>query len=694
MQSPPRNTPQPTAPLVGVRRAQQRRANHAALLIVTFAILGLAAVFARTAQLQLATPTRLAEQIDDRLSRISLEAPRGDIRDRRGRLIASTKPGYRLFLDPHALITTRDGQTLPQSEVTRRVYDTIRSVAQQLGPSSRERPDPGPDPDRIAQRIAAAAQRALDRSPDEPPLRYARLTAPLHAVSLARLRALAESTPHLHLERVPVRETNPPPGAESLVGIVGFSHSGLLGAEATFDQRLTPRAGHIASVRDARGGALWVNADDYAMPARGEDVRLSIDTQLQRLAVEELELGVQNANAAGGRVVLIDPQTGEIIALADLVRRDLVATPFDPDLADAARRDDLPIRFRVIEPDPNLDPDNHNAIPALARNRCVEHVYEPGSTFKPFVWAATLAHRVATPDEIFNTEQGRWRTPDRRIIEDVSPQQRQSFREVLIRSSNIGMIKAAHRLTDAELQHAIRTFGFGERTRVGLPGEAPGLVTPPARWRESTQTSVAMGYEVAATPLQMARAFAVFARTGPFAGTLPSLTLLANHDAQKTPATLTDPQPPLLRRVIDPAIAAEVRDTLAQVADRMLQQAHILVRDDPEHPWAGFPFADYPRTIFGKSGTSKIARPDGRGYFPWQYHASFVAASPAESPRLLALVVIDDPDPSLARERRAFGSQVAGPVAARLLHRALDYLGQPPDRPEAAPIADANPRPR
>jgi cell division protein FtsI (penicillin-binding protein 3) len=222
-------------------------------------------------------------------------------------------------------------------------------------------------------------------------------------------------------------------------------------------------------------------------------------------------------------------------------------------------------------------------------------------------------------------------------------------------------------------------FGFGQRTGIGVPGrtiraEAEGIVTPLSRWSKYSQTSVAYGHEVAVTPVQMARAFSAFARTGERAGTLPRLRLTA-ADQEEGPG--------VEYRVLPPHIAQLTRAVMTDVLDGVDAKM-----EKPEGGWR--------YKLFGKSGTAMIplgAPPKGfrkpRGattFYDNQFNSSFIAGGPVESPRLVVVVVIDDPGPRPGDRRMRYGSAAAGPVARRVLERALTYLGTPPSPVPEAPV--------
>jgi len=215
-------------------------------------------------------------------------------------------------------------------------------------------------------------------------------------------------------------------------------------------------------------------------------------------------------------------------------------------------------------------------------------------------------------------------------------------------------------------------FGFGRPTGLPLPGESAGLVTSARDWTKYTQTSVAMGYEVAVTPVQMARAMSALARTGAAAGTLPRLRMEAVaqegrrgvYDDEDSAIDASGGIVPV-HRVLPAWVANLTRDAMKGVGEAVAKR---LVREKalehaPAHP------------VFAKSGTSKIAIPGGRGYFERQYVSSFVAGAPADEPRIVVLVTIDDPGPQWIARRQHFGSWVAGPVVFHITDRALEYLG-------------------
>jgi len=594
--------------------------------LVTLALL---VVVGRVVQLEVYPSESLRAMASQHTGRWASQASRGDIVDRRGRLIATTTYGRRLFIDPSRFPKDRP--------------PAIESIANASGI----------DPDTIAGRVLPKIRANLRRLDEGRSLiRYVSVGGILEPGRAEQVERLGIEG--VHLERRPVRLTPSGDVAAAIVGKVGIDHHGLLGAERAFENNLRPDDGALAYIHDARGRPMWIESGGFAPAESGEPIGLSIDLVIQELVTEELERGVEDADAAGGRAIVLDPITGEILAMADVVREVPGVIPFDAALVDGAF--DHGVRFGVIPDDPG-----RRVHPALARNRCVEDAYEPGSTFKPFIWSATVELGLADPDEILQTHNGRWKTAYGRRLEDVAPKQELSVSNVLVYSSNIGMAQLVDRMSHAQARAAIKKFGFGIRTGIGLPGESAGLVTSARDWSKYTQTSVAMGYEVAVTPVQMVRAFSAFARSGELAGVMPELTL-----------TAADPEQPqaFRHRVLAPGVVEAARQAMGGVAARLDRKLERENRLDTPPVY----------TMFGKSGTSKQFRPDGRGYIDRQYVSSFIAGAPMERPRIVVLVVMDDPGPALIRARQHYGSAVAGPVVRRIVERTLPYLGVAPVR--------------
>ena len=528
-------------------------------------------------------------------------------------------------------------------------------------------PEDGSEPIALAQSTLEPDELLPPAPKLKKPSRYVPLTGVLSDEQTAAVKAL--NFPGVVLERVAVREYPGGATVAPLVGRLGVDANGTVGAEKLLGDRLHGDPGKVRFVRDAGGRPLWIGQGDVTPAKAGEDIRLTVDLEIQRIVQEELYRGVNDYESSGGRCVVLDPVTGEVLAMVDIIRPVPEAmdypfvqignkpSPGSPEYVPERR-------YKVIKEDKG------RAIhPALGHNRCVESVYEPGSTFKAFVWAAITELGKMRPSDVVDTENGYWVTSYGREIRDVKAKASQTWTDVLINSSNIGMGKGAERLSYGQLRDAVKRFGFGSKTGIGLPGESGGLVTSMGNWKISSQHSVAFGNEVAVTPVQMVRAFSTFARQGDAAGTMPPVRILAGDEQSR--------QGDVVFRVLPSKIALLTRDAMAQVAERM--ETSMATSSPEEKAWR--------YSMFGKSGTSKIPvgkppagkrLPHGvRGYLDKQYTASFLAAGPTESPRVIVLVIIDDPGPKLTHTNRAYGSLTAGPVNRRIMERTLTYLGVP-----------------
>ncbi len=509
-------------------------------------------------------------------------ATRGEIYDRRGRLLAASRIGYKVFVDPSlvedfAMLSFALGEVLA------------------LPPAE------------IEQKLRA-----------KPESRYVVLKTLVSIKEEEAIRALHNRC--VGLEERLVREYPHGDVGGSLIGLVGSEHTGLAGFENKYNDTLSGTSGKFVRQRDSKRKTIWVSPNEFTPKTDGENVQLSIDVVIQNIATTRLREEVERCNAGGGRIIVANPASGEILAMADILnpREGWSQQPEDPSREFDAR---------------------------LGRNRCVTDPYEPGSTFKPFIWAVATQLGKAHIDEVLPTPSGGpYRTPFGRIIRDAHYYGPATWEKILIKSMNSGMAIVSQRMTHEELQDSVARFGFGEPTHIGLGGETKGIVTPPAKWSDYTQTSVSMGHEIAVTPLQMVQGFSAFARDG----TVPQLQL--------TLATTEDVM--FVREAITPEIAARTRQIMGKVMTEGTG------RKSQSERYA----------LFGKSGTAQLPRSDGKGYFEDRYIASFIAGAPIDDPKLVVLCVIDDPDRTIGH----YGGVVAGPVVRDVMDQSLHYLGIPP----------------
>ena len=577
-------------------------------------MVALSLTLVRVAQLKLAPPDKLDAAAGRRTSERAELAPRGEVLDRRGRPLAMSLVGYRLYCDP-AFIYERGWDAAKKRAKTDpnavAECDPFRDAAIALAPVLRATPQ------QVHELLKSNAER-----------RYVGLAQDVDEAQVDLLREL--DLDGVGMETKLVRDYPAGGLASQLVGKVGFEHTGQAGVEYAFDRDLRPVPGHVKALRDAFGRTLWINRQDYVPGDPGDDVRLSIDLAIQESAERHLGKMVDDMNAGGGRVIVLDAQNGDVLAMADILRE-------RPGWKEATR-----------------DP-SRKIHPALGRNRNFTDPYEPGSTFKSFVWARATQVGAARPSEIIPLPAGPYTTPFGRTIHDVKYTGPVSWKTVLVKSLNGGMAMVAMRMSFEQLQQAVRDFGFGQKVAMGIPGESAGIVTAPGKWSKYTQTSVAMGHEIAVTPIQMVRAFSAFARDD---GTMVQPRLVLPRVGTERGVERTGGS----KSVIDPQVLAVARDAMLGVVEegtaRKAQSAHY--------------------RMFGKTGTAELAVPGQRGYDRDRYVASFIAAAPLTNPRLVVLCVIDDPD----KRKGHFGGSIAGPVVRDVVDEALQYLGVPYDQAE------------
>lgn len=603
-----------TAPQTTLSESQQSTRTRAwtRALAVGCAVL-LVGTLGRVAQLKLWPHEQLDTAAGSRTSTTRELAPRGDILDQRGRPLAVSLVGHRLYCDP-AWIYEKGWESAKKASKkdanAAAECDPFRDAAIVLAPVLKQAPQ------KVYETLKANADR-----------RYLVLAQELTDSQFDALRQV--DLPGIGLESKLFRDYPAGQTASAIVGKVGFEHKGQAGIEYSQDKRMTPVDGEMTFLRDVQRRPLWIDRDDYIPGDPGEDVRLSIDLVVQEAAERHLQKMVEGMNAGGGRLVVMDVETGDILALVDTLRE---------------RKG-----WQEVTKDPA-----RKIHPSLGRNRCVTDPYEPGSTFKAFVWARATELGKARPEEIIRLGTGPYQTPFGRVIRDVKYPGPISWKTVLVKSSNGGMAIVGQRMSHGEMQQALRDFGFGQRVNMGISGETAGLVTPSNKWSNYTQTSVSMGHEVGVTPVQMVRAFSAFCRPD---GSMvnPRLVLPSGWDGTRTYQTAG-------KSVIDPKIVDVARSAMAGVV---------------EEGTARNAQSDKYR-MFGKTGTAQLPKPKemGRGYFEDRYVASFIAGAPMDNPRIIVLAVIDDPD----KAKGHFGGSIAGPVVRDVVDETLEYLGVPYDQ--------------
>jgi cell division protein FtsI (penicillin-binding protein 3) len=404
--------------------------------------------------------------------------------------------------------------------------------------------------------------------------------------------------------------------ASHIVGIVDRDGRGIEGIEKEFDAVLRGEPGWATIVKDATG-EQYLLMDAYKKdPTDGASIVLTIDNRLQSIAASRLHAAVERLGAKGGSVIMVDPRTGEILALVN---------------------------------EPSFVPPSEGGLSPATRNAAVTDLFEPGSTFKIVGAAAALDLGLMRPDTPIYAEKGEFKVAGQ-VIHDHEPYEWLTFTGAVVHSSNIAMAKVALEVGQDDLYRFCRDFGFGAETGVPLPGEAAGVVRPPSKWSARSTATIAFGQEVSTTALQVAMAYAAVANSGVLLR--PTLVLAAkDSDGNEVHRARTVP----VRRVISESTARTLTGILAQVVSEGTGVEAAL-------PWA---------TVAGKTGTAEKYDPERRTYSTENYVASFVGFLPAESPKVVCLVVIDEPEGSI------YGGSVAAPLFKEIMEAAAQSYGFP-----------------
>ena len=510
----------------------------------------------------------------------------GDILDRHGRLLATTLKVRSLFVDPSRI-------KAPET-VAGILADALHLDVEQLQAHIEAH---------TGRRFLWIKRRLTEQ--EEQRLQNARLPDDVWGFR----EEFRRRYPHRHL-------------AAHVLGWRNIDGIGQAGVERSFENQLSGTEGQRVLVRDARGYVLDILEEVTEPPIPGKPLALTIDLDLQALAEEQLDKLMGQWHAGSASVVVLDPSTGDVLAMAS-------RPTFDPN-------------------DPADSP------PESWINRAVAQAHEPGSTLKPMIAAWAVDTQVVSREESFDCGQGEYRM-GRRLLHDTHPYGDLTLGGILVKSSNIGMARIGERLGNEGLFAAVRAFGFGRPTGISLPDESTGLVRPLEDWDAYSTGSIPMGQELAATPIQMIRAHAALANGG---------TLSTPRLVSQPSATHQQPGRIQVTHVIDKSTADWlVRGPLVEVvASGTARRAQL----------EGV-------TVFAKTGTAQKYDLETGSYAPDRYVSSCLCGAPAEAPRILVLVTLDE-----ARSQgEPYGGVVAAPAAASILKRALAAVDEPASLPDA-----------
>jgi cell division protein FtsI (penicillin-binding protein 3) len=407
-----------------------------------------------------------------------------------------------------------------------------------------------------------------------------------------------------------------------VIGFTGLDPEGLEGLELKYDSQVLGQGGFLVMERDALGRGIGGGEETVQGGERGSDLHLTLDKNLQFIAEKELAAGVKSCRARSGTVVVLDPTSGEVLAMAS-----------QPDYNPNAFS-----RYR----------------PAQWRDRAICDTYEPGSTMKMFLLAAALDKGVVKPSSVIDCENGAYRVGGK-TIHDHHPYGRLKLPEILKVSSNIGAAKIGAALDRENFYRYLRDFGFGETSGIDLPGEQPGLLRKPSQWFDIDLAAISFGQGLTVTPLQVATAAAAIANGGYL-----MQPYVVDQVVNAYGDVVESHHPTVRQQVVSTAVAKEIKDMLELVT---------------EEGGTGTLASVPGYRVAGKTGTAQKVDPVTGTYSSDKTEASFVGFVPADDPKLVILVVLDEP------EGRTFGGLVAAPIFSRIASQGLRYLKVPPREP-------------
>jgi cell division protein FtsI (penicillin-binding protein 3) len=416
-----------------------------------------------------------------------------------------------------------------------------------------------------------------------------------------------------------------------VIGFTDFEHRGIQGVESSMEEYLHGQDGYRYIEHNRAGQEMVLYRGQERTPRNGYQVHLTVDLNLQNIVENEIDAAMREYRPQKATIILMRPQTGEILAMAN-------RPAFDLNLRSEAK-------------------------PEQMKNRAIIDMMEPGSTFKIVTAAAALNEHKVRPDTTIFCENGIWNFGGR-PLHDHRAYGELSVQDILVKSSNIGAAKLALSVGEQKFYEYIRRFGFGERTGIELPGEISGVIRPPQSWSKISITRIPMGHEIGVTPLQMTVAMATIANGGKLV--TPRIVKSITTEDGKTVSTFS---PVVLRQVITPETAAQIGNALrGVVSDRGTAAAAAV---------PGF-------TISGKTGTAQKVDPKG-GYEQGKYVVSFTGYLPSDHPEFVGLVVLDDAHTT--KPELNYGGLVAGPIFSRIAEKAARYLDLEPHEDVGKPTA-------
>jgi cell division protein FtsI/penicillin-binding protein 2 len=563
------------------RVTMKRRTLVAAVMLGVWA----AGIEARLVQLQVVDHADLVARADRQQKQIiNAPAKRGDILDRRGHLLATSVDADSIYAVPSLIADKADAV----AKLCGALDDCTPKDKQTLL-------------DRFnKQKLFAYVRRQV--TPEE--------SKRISALNLDGISFIKESQ-----RFYPNREL-----AAHLLGWVGLDNNGLSGIESTYDTQIHGKDGKVLIHSDAKRHAFDRLEQS---PVAGSSIELTIDEYLQHVAERELHQGVLENKAMGGSAIIMNPHTGEILAMAN---------------------------------EPTFNPnDFRSAADAERRNRAVQDVYEPGSTFKLVTASAAIEGHVMPLDQMIDTSPGQIQIGTQ-LIHDTENHGVLSFSDVIADSSNVGAIKIGFKVGKDLLSEYVQRFGFGHSVSPDFPGESPGIVWDAAKWNDGVLAHVAIGYQIAVTPLQMVAAVSSIANGGHYIE--PRVVRAVYRDNRRyvvAPKTVREP------------VTADTAATLTTIMEGVVDHGTGTSAQMPGY------------TVAGKTGTA--AKLINHRYSNSDYNASFVGFLPSRDPAVAIIVVVDSP-----HANGYYGGVVSAPIFKRIAESTLRYLGVGPTINPSPPV--------
>jgi cell division protein FtsI (penicillin-binding protein 3) len=573
----PRSVTYSTSPLLASRTPPWR-----SKLLVALVAMGFCALIGRAAYIQIISNDFYQRQGEARYARtLELPASRGRIVDRNGQVLATSVPSPSLWAIPKDFQADRAER---------------RKLAQLLEMT----------PSELDARLADETAKFvwLRRQVDE------QVAADVRALGIKGVHEVRE-----YKRKYPEGEA-----AAHVVGFTNVEERGQEGIELAFQRDLAGQHGSRNVIKDRLGRVVEDMGNSIA-PVDGRDIELSIDSKVQFFAYQRVRDAVAEHKAQSGSVVVLDVQTGEVLALANY---------------------------------PSYTPGDRRSLNgSQVRNRALTDIFEPGSTMKPFTAALALETGRVGPHTVIQTAPGRISIGNS-VITDAHPHGMLTVAEVIQKSSNVGTVKMAMQMQPREMYELFAQVGIGQRPQISFPGAVTGRLRPYKTWKPIEQATMSYGYGLSVSLFQLARAYTVFARDGEL---IPSTMLRVSGAGKGSASGTGEEAAPRGVRVMSAKTAKAVREMLRMAAGEG--------GTAPKAQAIGY-------SVGGKTGTAY--KQEGKGYAEKKYRSWFVGMAPIANPRIVVAVMVDEPS-----NGKYYGGDVAAPVFSEVVQQTLRMMGVPPD---------------